>query len=89
MSDKITTMSNFTTQDITHRPKRTQAENLTKAGVSKINTVNEVSEPVDIPIGVTIEKAIKYYETNAVGELSVLYASTARWLRMFLDKNSN
>lgn len=69
--------------DITHKPKRTQAENIAKAGTEfgkQNDKENNVPTSVNLQ-SVSIEKAIKYYESNATGELAVLYKNTAKWLR--------
>lgn len=83
----LTTTSNFgNVIDITHKPQRTQADNVRAAGREFGANNNEVNAPVaSVNLqAVSLESAIKYYESHATGELSVLYKNTAKWLRDLL-----
>jgi hypothetical protein len=82
--------ANFRVEDISHKPRRTQAENLRLAREQEGNVENPVdnvdnSEP---EIGsVTLEQAIKFFENTNTGSsksLAVLYENTAMWLRELL-----
>lgn len=79
---------NNTTVDVTHKPKRLQRDNLIQAGtaISVPQEDSEQGQPMScIPLhNVTIERAIQYYEANAVGEYATLYTSTAEWLRQLI-----
>lgn len=81
MPDMMTTTDKFPTVDITHKPKRSQGDNLKKA----IQDPDKSTEGVeiatsDIPTVLTVERAIRYYESHAEGELKSLYSQTAKWL---------
>lgn len=88
MSDVFTTSKSFPVVDITHKPKRTQADNLRKS----INSVSSVPQEItteikphyEVPTMITLEKAIHFYEENATGDLEKLYSQTAKWLRSLL-----
>ena len=85
----ITTVANgrFTVEDITHKPKRTQADNLRKAGVIADAVSSENNTIVSkIPQSPTVEGAIQFFEENAKGEYKALYANTALWLRKYLTQ---
>ena len=84
----MTTKDNFPVIDITHKPKRMQGENL--KAVASVTTAMEYDDaPVtsDIPATPTLERAIEYYETHAVGEFRLLYSQTSKWLREYMTKN--
>ena len=84
----MTTKENFPVVDITHKPKRMQGDNL--KAVSSVTTVmeqNDASVTSDIPSTPTLERAIAYYETHAVGEFRTLYLQTAKWLREYMTKS--
>lgn len=70
--------------DITHYSKRTQAGNVLRAGTAFSKPVVDTAPMTkDIPVAVTIETAIQYFNDNAVGEKSVLYKMTAEWLENY------
>lgn len=77
-------MMNMTVEDITHHPKRTQAENILKAGTA-FHTITEkgaieATANSDIPLNVTLESTIKYYRDHADGAFRNLYLFTAEAL---------
>lgn len=84
--DGVTTISSmFPVEDITHKPKRTQAGNLVAAGKLDPEALNNGGkEAAIIPKALTIEKAIKYFEQSAINaqdkDLRILYIQTAKWL---------
>ena len=82
----VTTVANgkFPVHDITHKPKRTQADNLRKAGVLDEAPTEENVVQSKIPQSPTVEGAIQFFEDNAKGEYKALYKSTATWLRKYL-----
>ena len=87
--NNVTTVANgrFPVEDITYRPKRTQADNLKKAGYT--NEVVSSGEEVissKIPQSPTVEGAIQFFEDNAKGEYKALYTNTAKWLRNYLTQ---
>lgn len=86
MSGNITTVSDrFPMIDVTHKPKRTQADNLKRAGVIADDTPVEGNvEQSKVPQSPTVEGAIQFFESNATGEFKALYKSTATWLRKYL-----
>ena len=89
----ITTSDRFPVQDITHKPRRTQSGNLRVAESENSPVITysgeSVSEKESIPV--TLERAIKFYESEAptAGNLAPLYKQTAVWLRILLDKSSS
>lgn len=71
--------------NITHKPKRMQHE------INKPRKQEE-NNSVKVPVNVTIEKAIKFYEAEALREgqdpsLCILYFQTAKWLRDLMSRN--
>lgn len=84
MSDMTTTKDGFSVIDVTHRPKRMQGDNI--RAMSEEEQEGTVRVEV-VPNVMTLERAINYYESNAVGELKQLYDQTAKWLRSLLDKS--
>lgn len=87
MPDTMTTVrTGFPVQDITHKPKRMQNDNL-KAVLDEDKTVSLVGEESDVPNIVTLERAIKFYESHAKGEYANLYTQTAKWLREFMSRS--
>lgn len=80
------------TEDITHHSKRTQAENIEKAGtaydvvmqreaLSKSGAdYSNANAGSDVPKTVTLESAITYFRSHASGDKSALYTMTADWL---------
>lgn len=83
----VTTVSNgkFPVEDITHKPRRTQADNLRKAGFVDNEVSSENTDIVSkVPQSPTVEGAIKFFEENAKGEYKALYVNTAMWLRKYL-----
>ena len=90
MSATMTTKDNFPVIDITHKPKRMQGDNLKAVSVmTTAYTVEQDDAPMtnDIPATPTLERAIEYYETHAVGEFRLLYLQTAKWLKEYMTKN--
>lgn len=85
MSDMTTTRDGFSTIDITHKPKRLQGENIRT--LSEDTSEEGVINREVVPNILTLERAIIYYESNAEGELKVLYTQTAKWLRTLLDRS--
>lgn len=86
MSVTMTTKDNFPVIDITHKPKRMQSDNL--KAVNSVTTAMEVDPPVSsVPATPTLERAIEFYETHAVGEYKTLYLQTAKWLREYISKD--
>lgn len=84
-----TVSSNFPVIDVTHKPKRTQRDNLRRAEELRGVDISESSLGDNIvekpPTYVTIESAIRYYENNAVGEDELLFKRTAEWLRQLMQ----
>lgn len=91
-------MSAFTTIDITHHPKRTQAGNIARAGtaysksvpqsvkegsVPTVLSASEVADILNIPTNVTMETAIKFYRSHATGQFETLFTMTADWLEKY------
>lgn len=71
-------------EDITCHPTRMQSE----VGEERENKGNEVDAlEKDIPNLLTLERAIRYYESNASGKYLKLYEFTAKQLRELLNKN--
>ena len=84
----MTTKDNFPVIDITHKPKRMQGENLKAvATVTTVMEQDDASMTSAIPSTPTLERAIEYYETHAVGEFRLLYSQTAKWLREYMTKS--
>lgn len=80
-------MKGFDVVDITHKPRRTQNDNIAASGRSADNPESAQADTpaTSVPLhGVTIERAIQYYEAHADGELRTLYSATAKWLREHL-----
>lgn len=79
--DKITTAESFITErlDVTIKPTRYQSE----VAEENKKEVSPLSAPA-VPQMVTIERAIKFYEENAKGDLAQLYKFTALKLREIL-----
>lgn len=84
------------TEDITHHSKRTQAENIEKAGTAydvimqreALSKSGEDYSPnanagSDVPKTVTLESAITYFRSHASGDKSALYTMTADWLEKY------
>ena len=84
MSDMTTTRDGFTTIDITHRPKRLQGENIRT--LSEEQPEEQMSNKI-VPNVLTLERAIRYYESNSTGDMKQLYSQTAKWLRELLDRS--
>ena len=88
MSNVTTTRNGFPVIDITHKPKRMQTDNISasiredSSGESTVTSNNS-----EVPSVVTLERAIKFYESHAQGEYKNLYSSTAKWLREFMSKS--
>lgn len=86
MPNNITTVKdNFPVVDITHKPKRLQRDNL-RSQQSEDSAVSLAGKESDVPSIVTLERAIKFYESHADGEYKNLYLQTAKWLREFMNK---
>ena len=72
--------------DITHKPKRKQHE---------INAPSNSGEKSAVPVTLTIERAIHYYEErvskspepNVPVNLIPLYMATSKWLRQLLNRS--
>lgn len=71
--------------DITHKPKRLQADMVGSEEESE--EVVKAAPLSDIPKSLTLERVIKYYESNSNGECAKLYAQTAKWLRELQQKS--
>jgi len=70
-------------QIITHKTRRFQ-QDIEDEFIEE----GELSEGVvNIPVNVTIEAAIHFYEQNAEGEYATLYQRTATWLKMLFKSN--
>ena len=85
--NNVTTVANgsFPVVDITHKPKRTQADNLKKAGYTNDEaSVADNNVQSKVPQSPTVESAIQFFEDNASGEFKALYSNTAKWLRNYL-----
>lgn len=78
--------STFPVEDITHRSSRSQADNL-KAAFGEKNTDNDNGVETNIPKILTVERAIRYFEENARGDLEKLYSFTAQILRAYNDRS--
>lgn len=79
--------SNFPVTDITHKPKRQQADMLKlKQQIEGNVPVTEAEETaVDVPNVLTLERAISFYKRRAgLSELGKLYEATAKWLEELL-----
>lgn len=74
---------NIDVQDVTVKPKRYQQDSVISLNEEALQ--NDVVTETEIPRNVTIEAAIAYFETSAVGELEVLYKRTAGWLKILLS----
>lgn len=79
----VTTVGNFTTVNITHKPKRMQGDSI-KLQLENDNSVTTPHSTPKVPQSVTLEGAIKYYEENAKGDNEKLYKMTVIWLRKLL-----
>ena len=86
MSDMTTVYgSKFPVEDITHKPRRSQADNIRAAGKIADNSLSVEDDTHSlIPQSPTVEGAIKFFEENAKGEFKALYMNTAKWLRNYL-----
>ena len=85
MADRVTTTQNyFPVEDITHRPKRMQKDNVAGSDAP----VDSKQVTPDVPKMLTLERSITYYETHAEGQLKDLYKQTALWLRDLLDRSN-
>lgn len=83
------------TEDITHHSKRTQAENIEKAGTAYDVVMQRealsksgadyfnANAGSDVPKTVTLESAITYFRSHASGDKSALYTMTADWLEKY------
>ena len=82
MGNKIATAGGFITsvEDVTVRPTRLQSE-----VNGEVKTLPENASAV--PQLLTLERAIKWYEENAVGEFESLFKFTATQLRNQLSAN--
>jgi hypothetical protein len=88
MRDEMTRASSLVREvtDITHRPKRTQAANIA-AAIQSGELGGESAgrgDPGKPPQAITLERAIKYFDANAAGDLAPLYRQAAKWLREML-----
>ena len=89
MSTSTTTSGLFrTVEDVTVYPKRMQSEVANEIS-STTTTVrgNNATLENDIPTILTLERAIKYFEDHAQGEVAKFYEFTAKQLRELLNKN--
>lgn len=86
MSDMTTVRKGFPVHDVTHKPKRMQNANL-RAVLGEEKSLSLAGEESDVPTIITLERAIRYYETHAEGEYANLYTQTAKWLREFMSRN--
>ena len=87
MPNNVTTTRNgFPVYDVTHKPRRTQSSNL-KQALGDTQSPEVTEEGVEVPSVVTIERAIRFYETHAEGSYKTLYLQTAKWLRDLMSKN--
>lgn len=81
-NDSVTRVGFLRTQDVTHKPKRMQNDNIQK----HLNKeVEQFVQPSNVPQAVTIEQAITYYAQNAEGDKTNLYKSTSIWLLDYLE----
>ena len=88
MSDMTTVKSGFPVHDITHKPKRSQGANLRVAQQSETTTIHMGEDATEeVPVVVTPERAIAFYESHAVGKYALLYSQTAKWLREYLSRS--
>lgn len=72
----------FPVINITHKPKRKQADCVQENEDTLIEiNINDSA----IPQNPTIETAIHFFETNAIKEYKNLYNRTAIWLRRILE----
>lgn len=85
----VTTKSNFKVVDVTHKPKRMQADNIKKAIGQPDKSPNEPITDGKVPTILTIERAIKYFEDNSKDEFTDLYKATVQWLKDYLTIKSN
>lgn len=79
----ITTSGNFSTIDITHKPKRMQGENFSRDEQTASASVNK---PVEFSSR-SLESAILFFLQNAKDK--PLYMQTAVWLRELLLTRSS
>ena len=85
-NDKVTTTKDaFPIQDITHYPRRLQADNV--APTQEEEKLDSQTSRVSYPPQVTLERAIRYYENTKDPNNGTLYARTAEWLRLLLDQS--
>lgn len=82
---EVTTTKSFTVEDITHKPRRMQSDNL--KGVASVTTVADQKITQDIPSSFTMESAITFYRENARGEIAGLYKQTVIWLEQLRTLN--
>ena len=86
MKDSMTIVgSSFPVIDITHKPKRYQAENVKATEMIDRSDPNTPTTS-SVPNHVTVERAIQFYESNAEGEYKNLYLQTAKWLREYMSR---
>lgn len=63
----------------TKKPRRYQSDNLRQArGTTEEQAKSNAEKPAE---SYTLERAIRFYQDNAVGEYRALYTATASWLR--------
>ena len=69
--------------DITVKPKRYQQDNVVPFYDDE--PIKDSPNENEIPKNITIETAIKYFETAALGDKEILYKRTAGWLKILLS----
>ena len=78
-----TTSSGFirNVEDITVKPTRYQSE-----VAVEVDDTTTATRPTEVPSIITPERAIKYFQENAVGDLKPLYDYTVSILKKSLTK---
>jgi len=74
---------NIRVQDITIKPKRCQQDSVIP--LNEVEPQEQMKSGPNVPMNVTVEAAIAFFETNATGDLECLYKRTAGWLKVLLS----
>jgi len=71
--------------DVSHRTRRYQQD---IKGLDELSSNDGEKEEIQIPVNITLEAAIAFYEQYAVDKYEMLYKRTANWLKMLFQSNA-